>query len=449
MLEIDNETGVVTDSDGENTPVEKAPSSLPPATAPGHTDPSDYWVYKRNELVVGSYSMSAFAQKVFAAILSLIDPREAGDLKPITLKAHQLASLLNVSTQQIYKVIDDVTDELQLQVARLPIIEETDPDKPIKHRLGKSFNKVNWFHSSKYFDATGDIVFQFHPEMEVYIRHFNEKFTRYQLRQIQALSGSYSIRIYEILRFHHPLTKVPTSTPKKVVRNINYEELRFWLNVGKSYPMFSKFKEKILDKAKRDLEHTDISFSFSLPEREKGNRQTKITYIQFVITALSPIEICKTSKGLVNVLSGYIGRKNGINLIGELGEEVTRRNFIYAFEAIENGQAINNHGGFMRYCIKHDIVSSRGALNPYNYPIPDHREFLKETVLPAWPELDQRIKEEFMEYGFEKGHIADAFLEQHGPLETLKSDTRKPWQIAKDKKSKLRAKLRDIGDLDW
>ena len=78
-------------------------------------------VVKRNELIYSQHNLSATAQKMMAALLSLVDSRSKS-LPKFEFTISELAELLGVTYQNVHKQIDSVTDELQQQFVTVPIV---------------------------------------------------------------------------------------------------------------------------------------------------------------------------------------------------------------------------------------------------------------------------------------------------------------------------------------
>ena len=394
------------------------------------TPKKEHLVYKRNELIDGRFKMSAISQKSFAALVSKVDP-EADVLPDFEMTITEFAKLIGVSRQRVHKAIEKITNELQSQVARLPLRKE---GKVVKNK--RSFEKVSWFERSSYDDDEGLIRFVFSPDMKPYLQDFASNFTKYQLKHILALEGAYSIRLYELLRKLHSLKNVADGI-FEVHRNVDYEDLREMLALGSKYPQFSQFKEHILDRAKRELNDTDLSFTYSLPDRPTPKSRAKVKIILFHITAkISRMKATGTieSVDLLDSLAIYLPPAAAVKMIEQYGESRCAANLGLLIGKIEDeGFKPNNVRGWLTKAIKFDYYGTKGALNPYTYRDPIQQEFVKEKLLAIWDVLTEDVKQEFLDHGFHKGMIAAMYGH-------YKSDTGQ---------RSVTESLMDINDTSW
>ncbi len=223
-------------------------------------------VYKSNELILGSAKLSAPAQKVFAALVSMVNPKESEPLPSFVMTVKEYSELMNVTRQTVYQSIDSITSELNTaEVKRMK-------------RNSKSYEKFTLLDGCEYDDETKVIRFYFHKALEPHIKDLSKNFTKYQFLQVRRLRSKYAIRIYEILRRHHPITE----TKNQSVREIQLDDLKAMLGLPANVysGRFDRFRQYALDMSKKELEeHTDIKFEFK-PVR----RSRKVTSILFFIS---------------------------------------------------------------------------------------------------------------------------------------------------------------------
>ncbi|WP_163836644.1 replication initiation protein [Spartinivicinus ruber] len=220
-------------------------------------------VVKRNELIEGNYSLSAVAQKVAAAVIAKVNP-EAESLPTIKLSAREAIELLGISKQFFYREMDKITDELGRILIRHKQLDE------------KKLVKSNFFLRSTYDDTDKSVTFEFHPDIEPYIRDFRRNFTKYQIRQIRNLNSKYSIRVYEVLRKYHP---IKCSRPESYYE-VGIDEFRAMMGIADGkHERISNLREYVLKRAERELtEKTDLTFKFKMLRKAR-----KISSIRFTI----------------------------------------------------------------------------------------------------------------------------------------------------------------------
>ncbi|MCX4030205.1 replication initiation protein [Endozoicomonas sp. SM1973] len=217
------------------------------------------WVVKRNELVEAHYKLTAAAQKIIAALIGKVDPRmkleDGKKLPTFTLPTVELAKLVGVSKQYLYKELKKITKEIQSVTFTILEIDDIKDGEP-------SYENINMFHSTKYNKTKQQVEFIFHDDIQPYIINLYGNFTQYQRNQIQSLTSSHSIRIYEILRKQFGTINNNKLNHKYV--EIELDELKKMLGIEKKYKgRFSNFKTKVLDLAQKELlEQTDIQFEY-------------------------------------------------------------------------------------------------------------------------------------------------------------------------------------------
>ena len=224
-------------------------------------------VVKSNELIEGHYNLSAVSQKLSAAVISLVNPRDTENPLPeFTFTIQECAVLLGVSEQRVRLVIDKVTLELKQVVITL------------RKRDSGSYRRVGLFNYCEYDEEKKTIGFKFEPALDFHIRDFARNFTQYQLEQIKALKSKYSIRLYEILRKAHPI-----NTKRKCsVYQIELEELKKMVGLKPTAykGRYDRLRASVIEISQKELKQkTDIVFEF-----EQIKKSKKVHAIKFKIT---------------------------------------------------------------------------------------------------------------------------------------------------------------------
>ncbi len=142
--------------------------------------------------------------------------------------------------------------------------------KPIE--IQKNTNKweiINWFSYFKY--DNGIITCRFDKRLKPYLLDIKKLFLISDLRMILPIRSSYSKRIYLLLKEYEYDTIG--------YREFQLSELQEILKVPKSFKIFNRFKEKVLFKAKEDInKFTDLQIDFIEKKLAK-----KVVSIKFII----------------------------------------------------------------------------------------------------------------------------------------------------------------------
>lgn len=243
------------------------PSQELPATA--EIDFDRNMVVKSNDLIEGHYRMSVNAQKLAAAIISLVDPmsgkEDQGEPLPIfDFTMSELARILEIDRDNARKRLKPAMKELKnIQ------IEVRKPDDP------ESFILLSLFRTCGYLDREGVARFEFEERLRSYVRYLAGNFTQYQLVQIKKLRSSYSLRLYEILRKGHPIR----CARKVSVIPYDLVELRGMMGVSKNtYKEYTQFRRSVLERSQAEIqEKTDICFDFEPVRRGRKVKAVKFT----------------------------------------------------------------------------------------------------------------------------------------------------------------------------
>ncbi len=388
---------------------------------------SRYYVYKRNELIHGSYTLSTFGLKTLSVLISRIDPRASeGEMPVFEMSVIEFARLMGVSRQRVYEVIEQVTDELQSQFARLPLrdfeYEQAVQAERTQARTEgrevraiarpkpdpRSFIKVSWFDYSRYDQNTGKISFAFHRDMAPYLRDFSGFFTKYSPQAVLGMRSFYSIRLYEIFRSFLSLKSTQGGT-REVFRTLSYTELRGLLDLGDKYPRLSSFETRVLRQAQKELASTDLTFEYSFPERKTAGSRAKVTRICFHIRSLAVPAALAEGVAEAPPASVVLAAQVRSDLVAQYGEDQVSRNLLYVAGELAGGFQPSHPERFAISCIRKDIEATGGALNPFNYTEVAQRAFVTERLSKMWDTLPAESRSEFVEHRFRQGLVAQMY----------------------------------------
>lgn len=441
-------------------------------------------VYKRNELIESHAAMSAAAMKVQTAIFALINPYDYPDpsasyvAPSFSFTISEFASLCGHSRQYIHKNIRDVTAELQSKVITLKKIdhdyeeavraenraakqEGREPKDLVRPDIpnDKGFVNINLFLDSSYDDTEGIIKFTIHPKAMGYVLFLKSNYTAYLLRCVMKMRSYYSIRIYELLRKVLSLKWVREGQgfiQKK------YELAEFRKLIGLSegkYKYFKDLQRHILEGAKREFETSDLAFDYFVPERQKLIKNSDTG--QFEIVTFKPRAAVKTIMFIVYARASfginapgseaswtdqilhYIPTGTLKSLRSKFGEERVERNAFVVLDKLELEQsAIHNVPAYLRKLCELDVAVYGDVLNASAYE-GVKKAFVKERLLTIWPDLDEYVRQDFKDKGFNSQFVSDLYTDY------LKATGQSDKQLLADKKQKARERLMNIHDMDW
>lgn len=237
----------------------------------------DNYVVKANQLIEAKGRLGTLEQKLFAALISEIQPNDE-DFKDYYLKVSDISELLGNKSNTIYERLKEASDNLMNKTIKLENTNE---------KGKRSFIITRLISSAQYQEGDGAIIIRFDPVLKPYLVAINGKetpFTKYLISNILKLDNSYSIRLYEILK----------QCEKMKNREIKTDELKEMLGVDSpSYNIFSEFERKVLKVAKSEInEKTDIWVDY-----KKIKEGRSITKIKFSIETKMTKELLEQEQG--------------------------------------------------------------------------------------------------------------------------------------------------------
>lgn len=205
-------------------------------------------VVKSNVLVESKYKLTNREQKIILFLLSQIKKKDE-EFKTYTLPIKKFSELIGLKGNPKYDEMRKITKDLMSKVLEI--------------RIGKKIHQVSWLSYVVYNEDEGAVDLRFDPFLKPYLLQLKKEFTSYQLQNVITLKGSYSIRLYELLKQYEALKE----------RVFEVKELKELLGVEKMYPAYGNFKQRILLPSQEELgEKTDIYFNF---EEIKYRRSVK------------------------------------------------------------------------------------------------------------------------------------------------------------------------------
>lgn len=221
------------------------------------------YVVQANALIGGKQALKLNSAKLIrSAIMQVV--REDEELKPYIVTINELSDLLNVPASNIYRDIEDITDD----IIKNPVyIREMKDGKTIR------FIKIPWVSWCEYKSDTG-VAIKLNEKLKPLLVNLRENYTQYTLQEILAMKSIYAIRIFEILQSKIMSNAVPREGTHII---LSVQELRECCDCEDKYPAFGNFKNKVIDKAVKEINRVtyyDLTFSY----QKKGRRVMAIDF---------------------------------------------------------------------------------------------------------------------------------------------------------------------------
>lgn len=209
-------------------------------------------VVKDNDLIQKArYNLTLNQQKIIAYIISKIKPTDK-ELERYEISISDFCLLCGIDKEHFYTEIKDIIDNLDSKSFWI----ETD----------EKIFKFRWFSEVDILKGKGKIRILLNSNIKKYLIDLSRNFTKYELYNILALKGKYSVRLYELFKSYSFLS----------IKTFDINDLKEILSAT-HYSNFKDFRNRVLTKSISEInEYTDLKVSFSL--EYSGKKVTKITF---------------------------------------------------------------------------------------------------------------------------------------------------------------------------
>jgi len=361
----------------------------------GISSQDNFMVTKSNKLISAQTLLTSREQKLLAACISLINPR---DYYPngitVELQDEHIEILTGIKKRHIYRFIEGAAEAFNSIPIEIPARKEG------------NVNIINIAHRSCYDPETRKFSIQFHDDMKeelVQLSHY----TSVELKNLVRLSSKYSIRLYEILSRQYFQNK-----KGKQALKVTLESLYFPLGLkdykGKALAPsyikdFTAFRLRALDPACKDIsDNTNLLISYNTYRvgryvhgvifsiRVKGMSLESVDNfdLPIIYTLLDIEETASYLKINKSVIDKW--------LISYSEDDVKANLYLCAKKVIE-GQEIKNIVAYSAYLLKNNIAKLPEIANPYSDRYKynnDSFEFVKRVVVPIWWKLPENLRSE-------------------------------------------------------
>jgi len=191
------------------------------------------------------------------------------EMKFILTALTQLDSKSDTVLQDYVIKVSDLEKKLQAEQneTRLKSFAKKLMMKPLEVPTTTGWIVANWFSDIEYIRGEAKFKVRFSEKLKPYLLELKKRFVSYNLKFILPLTSTYSVRIYQLLKEYEKLNK----------RYFSVDELQELLQVPKSYKIYNRFKEKVLQVAEKELkEHCDIYFT--LEEEKEGRKVSRLIF---------------------------------------------------------------------------------------------------------------------------------------------------------------------------
>lgn len=213
-------------------------------------------IVKSNQVVEAGYELTTNEQRLVLFAVSMISKDEEVSANVgYEISAQEFAAAYNIHPKTAYRELKEAANRLY--------------ERSIIIRNEQQTLKVRWtsmiITDNPYFpDVLADedwkrVVIFFSPQIVPYLVNLKANFTQYLRSDISSVSGAYTIRFYELICQYKTIGK----------REVSISDLRFMLNIGNKYPLFSDFRRWVIEPSIKEInEKTPMQVSYE--QKKKG-----------------------------------------------------------------------------------------------------------------------------------------------------------------------------------
>lgn len=222
-------------------------------------------IVKANALIDACYKPASVWQMrlLLAAMLDIKAGEKIDHQRDFVVTAGSLADLTGNGLRGNYRHLARAADEL----LNMSITVKSRPNGDSRRVVKRVINVVS---QCEYMEREGYVVLNFTHHILPYISKLSSHFTKYKAQHVMHMRSGYSVRLYELcLQWMHFGAE----------REIQVDEFKQLLGLGKKYPKVSMLKARVIKPALADInKHSNLHVDFG---QVKAGRW--VTHFQFVI----------------------------------------------------------------------------------------------------------------------------------------------------------------------
>ena len=195
-------------------------------------------VVKDNDLVrKARYNLTVNQQKIIAYLISKIKPTDK-ELQKYEISIKEFCELCGIDKEHFYSEIKEIIDNLD--------------NKSFWVETEEKIFKFRWFSEVEIIKGSGTVKIMLNSNIKNYLVELTESFTQYELYNILALKGKYSIRLYEYFKSYSFMKE----------KEIEIDKLKYILQ-AENYINYKDFRVNVIEKAVKEINiYTDLKVEY-------------------------------------------------------------------------------------------------------------------------------------------------------------------------------------------
>ena len=242
------------------------PSQITPADEPEQV------ITQHNALINASFSLKPLELRLFLAMLKRVRYGDS-EFKEYFIPTDELADTQSGGTA--YRNVKAMAKAMTKQSLDIEAMETYGTKPKAEAWQGKSWLSIPLMGIAYYEEGSGGIMASFNHRLIPYLLDLKGNFTQASLQQLTQCRSVYSYRIYLLLR----------EFGKQGKRTMSIAELRYKLGIGPDEyaGRFNNFKARVLDTAQRELDKTDMPFTYEV--KKVGKKLDSLEFRFKAVTA--------------------------------------------------------------------------------------------------------------------------------------------------------------------
>lgn len=201
------------------------------------TDISEKVVVMANDMIRGISKLSLMEAKFLRLLIMQNKPNDE-DFGKFRISAADLAEVLQMPVDNVYREADKMTDHLLREVIKIG-------DGNAHH----AWVKFQWLSYCKYED--GIFTIQLHQELKPYLIGLRKWYTQYRIEDIIRFSSGHAIRVYELISMAMKGSKPYGDNVTEV--SLDIETIRKATGTENKYASTNVFKLRVIDAAVKEI----------------------------------------------------------------------------------------------------------------------------------------------------------------------------------------------------
>jgi plasmid replication initiation protein len=262
-------------------------------------------VRKSNDFIEARYKFDIWEMRFFLSVLSKIE-RDDQNFEVYRVKYRDIIKDFGLSSNNAYAMLREGAKNLMNKTVTL----KYEKDGVVRGEMYHLIRKIDYLESGQKQDGESQeyIDVKIEEDLKPFLLQLSKNFTAYDLKNVSKL-GTYSIRIYELLKQYESIGK----------RTLKVEEMKLMFDLSKEYPLFANFYQKVIEPAIKEInKYTDLRVA--TPEKIKDGK--RVEALRFRFSKRTPGETNNQEQAIAKLHSNFNDYENIETLIFQDAEIV-------------------------------------------------------------------------------------------------------------------------------